>query len=326
VGGAVSFGQIRRSRIIMTLAFEGVVMAGRSIRCSSLLILSLVLAVGSMSPLRALTATAENSALHQGTIAFQVVDSATGYAISSAAVAWGNIDPSIPDPLPNSSRADRFGRVRLNLKPGHYAFEMMARGYRRSRTHFEVTPGMNLKVTDNLDSITPPRELQDGLVDARLRPGFDLVHGFVVDALTRQPIEGVEVYIKKAGTRAVTDARGYYELYAAAADHSEADKPEDLLKTSTITARAPGYKSYLEKYLVFTSGSYSIVNMLLERGSGEISPGPVARWMLGREDSPDEPPAKTEPPHPETAPAIDKRLLEWLSVPSNAPHTGPALR
>jgi hypothetical protein len=306
----------------MTLAL-GVVMADRSIRCSSLLILSLVLAISSMSTLRAQATSADTSALHQGTIAFQVVDSATGYVIGSAAVAWGNIDPSIPDPLPNASRADRFGKVRLNLKPGHYAFEMAGLGYRRSRTHFEVTPGMNLKVTSNLDGITPPRELQESFVDPRLRPGFDLVHGFVVDVLTRQPVAGVEVHIEKVGKRAVTDARGYYELYAAAEDVSEAEDPP---KTSTLVASAPGYKSYLEQYLIFVSGSYSIVNMSLERGTGEISPGPTPRWMLRRADSPDEPSAKTEPPHPETAPAIDKRLLEWLSAPANAPRSGPGLQ
>src|SRR5437660_1281758 len=62
-------------------------------------------------------------------IDFQILDSATGYAVSSATIKWDAVAKSILAALPHSGLSSSGGHFLQELSPGEYAFEISAPGY-----------------------------------------------------------------------------------------------------------------------------------------------------------------------------------------------------
>lgn len=253
-------------------------------------------------PVEAQTA-APNASSQLATLDFTVSDAATGYALRTARISWGLLVYPIPDPLPESSPVEAFGKLRLSLNPGQYVFEIEAPGYKRTRTHFGPSGRDHLPINVPMTRITPPQELQQDALDSKTRAGVNLVVGYIVDAASLEPVSGVQVGI--ANSRGVSNSQGYYEVYA---EVPNPPKDPDNLTLETLVATAKGYKKYTLSDVSLASESYSLINIQLARGVGETSEKTgVATLPKGTPATP-----------PEPGPAIDDRLLQWLSVPGKA--------
>jgi hypothetical protein len=133
-------------------------------------------------------------------------DSATGYAVPTSFSAENQ-----------TARAravlvtDAAGRGRYQLAAGRHNLEVVARGYRPLKTHFEVDPQTPLAITVWLDPLEPPEELRPEVVAAKLIPGYTMLHGHVADAQVGRPLAGVRIRLENAGVEAQTDERGYID-------------------------------------------------------------------------------------------------------------------
>ena len=95
----------------------------------------------------------------------------------------------------------------LQLSPGQYGLEISAPGYKPARTYYSVPLASVVSLNVNLDPPVPPQELRESTVDAELREGMELDHGFATDALTHRPIAHAEVKLEQSGAVATTNSR-----------------------------------------------------------------------------------------------------------------------
>lgn len=263
---------------------------------------TLVLALGMLS----------EPVLAQGTasgIDFQILDGATGFGVPSAKIKWGQIGQSSISPLSQSSVSSSEGKLPLQLSPGRYAFEISAPGYKPARTHDSVTLGSVFRTNIVLEPIVQPEELRETTVAGELRAGMELVHGFVSDALTHRPIAHAEVKLQLSGAATTTNTRGYFQLMAPAQSTSNLNSIEEFPPSDTLTASAPGYKTYLITGFWHDSQSWRRMNIQLTPGTGttreDITPGA----LRPRSSLPENQPAPSAPqPKP-----LPRFLLRWLS-------------
>ena len=213
----------------------------------------------------------ESVALSNGSINFQVLDSATGYAVSSATIRWGVAGQSAVSALSHSGFSSPGGHFLQELFPSEYAFEISAPGYQPMRTHFGVASGSVTRANINLDPVSPPQELREDIVASELRDGLELVHGYIGDAVTHRPVAGVHLRLKESGASATSDARGYFQLYVGAVSTADASGPEDFPATDTLTATASGYKAYTLSGLLHVPGSDSVIRIAMTPGIGSSS-------------------------------------------------------
>jgi hypothetical protein len=203
-----------------------------------------------------------------GNIDFQILDSATGYAVGSATIKWDAIGQSIPSVLSHSGTASSGGQFQQQLSPGEYVFEISAPGYQTTRTHFDVESGSVIRPNINLDPVSPPPELRENVVASELRDGLDLVHGYVVDKLTHSPMANVQVTLSQSGAGATTNARGYFQIYVGAVSTADLSRPEDFPALDTLTAAATGHKSYILSGLLHVPGSALVTRIEMTPGTG----------------------------------------------------------
>ena len=158
----------------------------------------------------ALLALAISPALAQapsGTLTLLVRDGTTGRPVPASV-------SSRQDDTPISSTAGRDGRVSFTLSPGEHWFSVSAPGYKPFDTHFTVEPGKSYFAgTLMLDRVAPPPEESDAVLKALYRPGYTLLHEYVVDA-TGQPLPGVHIRLLNAHAEATTDHNGHFTLLA----------------------------------------------------------------------------------------------------------------
>lgn len=247
--------------------------------------------------------------LAQGTssgIDFQILDDANGFGVPSAKIKWGQIGQRSISPLSQSAVSSSEGRLPLQLSPGDYALEISAPGYKPMRIHYPVTLGSVVPMNVNLDPVVPPEELRESTVDAELRDGMELDHGFVTDALTHRPIVHAEVKLQLSGAATTTNTRGYFQLMAPAQSTSNLNSIEEFPPSDTLTASAPGYKTYLITGFWHDSQSWRRMNIQLTPGTGttreDITPGA----LRPRSSLPENQPAPSASP-------IPRFLLRWLS-------------
>ena len=138
-----------------------------------------------------------------GSINIRARDVETGYGIRATLTLEG------PESL--KLQTDGFGRVRRDIPVGRYLYTISAQGYEEARSHLQVNPGSNLPGAVMMKPEVLPEELRD--LDDRVRPGYSLVYGFVVDAETCRPVAGVRVHSEVTGVEGKTDSRGYFSVY-----------------------------------------------------------------------------------------------------------------
>jgi len=212
-------------------------------------------------------------------------DSTANSEADTPDVAGGPIDPS--DELskqnapaaqqqtlvtaPLTVKADMDGPTLFSLEPGVYGVSVSAAGYESSTgDYFTVEPGVKpLPVTYRLHPLTLPDRLRSEVVTVKLKPGFSLFHGHVVDAFNGQPLAGVFVHLAKHGIGAKTDDRGYFFfqiLVPELAKFRQNEVATDAIPPADdLIAELPGYKQYrLVKTLLF--GQQYVIE--LEQGQG----------------------------------------------------------
>jgi len=79
------------------------------------------------------------------------------------------------------------------LPVGDYLLQISASGYSELRTHYLVENGKTTVGGAFLDPQTLPEEESRAILDPLLRTDYTLLHEYVVDAKTGDPISGVKV-------------------------------------------------------------------------------------------------------------------------------------
>lgn len=194
-----------------------------------------------------------------GVLEITVRDANTHYSLQA------NIGLEGPQRL--SVQTDDIGRLRLTLAPGEYRIEISASGHKLMRTHYKIGPGKNLPFTIMLDPESLPEEERPGVIDAQIRPGFTLFHGYTVDSETGKPLSGVKVRFVHAGVETQTDSKGHFCLSVPT------PQPEYSggFGTDTLVYEKPGYKSLIINNFGITDDEMGGVAVDLEIGKGETN-------------------------------------------------------
>ena len=269
------------------------------IRLQSWLALAILMSIPTL-----VRANAQTNASY-GSIDFQVLDSATGYAVGYAKISWAPAKELPLSTLPYFQVSSSNGRIAEHLSPGEYVFEISASGYKPLRTHFSVTPGVVVHSNINLDPVSRPPELRKDVISSELRNGIELVHGYVVDGLTYKPISNVKIKLEQGG-KALTDARGYFQLYANAISTAKLSRPEDFPALDVLTAAAPGYKQYVLGGLLHVPGSAATIRIEMTPGVGTTARGIAHRPLMENGSLPNSPASRRNP--------IGRHLTQWLAA------------
>ena len=110
-------------------------------------------------------------------------------------------------------------------------------------------------------------EYRPDVFDPKLRGGFNLIHGFVVDVNTGRPLAGVTVRTLTTDVETRTDSRGYFELYAPS---DRRGGPNVEPPTEDLMIRLPGYKTQIMRNFWIPDGMDTSFKIDLEPGAGTI--------------------------------------------------------
>jgi hypothetical protein len=169
--------------------------------------------------------------LASGTMTFWVRDSRCHYSLQAVIKGEG--------PESFSVTTDAKGRGKIDLPAGEYRLEISASGHTSLRTHYLVEPGKTTKAGAFLDWLTVPEEESTEALNPLLRPGYTLLHEYIVDAETGEPLSGVKVRLVNAGVETQTDSKGHFTL------SFPTPQPEipGGIPTDTLIYEKPGYKT-----------------------------------------------------------------------------------
>jgi hypothetical protein len=234
-----------------------------------------------------------------GVLNLRVKDVETGYALRAKITLEG--------PQTLTAETDDTGWLRITLPVGQYRIEASAPGYELMRTHDEiaaVSGGMHGLM---MHPENPPDEERPEVIDAKTRPGFTLLHGFIVDGETGRPLPGVKVRLENARVETTSNDRGYYELSVAT------PKPAtpDGIGTDTLIYEKAGYVTHILENFGIIEPDLAIGGdgVDLERGTRVIRED--ATHPLLRPESP-----KTQEPQRATpGSSISPELYRWLGTP-----------
>jgi len=192
-----------------------------------------------------------------GTLNVAVRDVDTGYAV--------NATVSFEGPQILSMQTGKCGTLSVQLQTGEYNITVSALAYKTLKTHTGVTSGENLPGTVMLDPNTPPDDLQPVRLAAEIRPGFTLLHGYIVDDCGR-PLAGVSVRVKNGKIGTETDAKGHYYLSMP----TPAAPSRDEWGVDTITYSKTGYQTVIIENMSVGGDDLWSVPFSLQKGSGVI--------------------------------------------------------
>jgi hypothetical protein len=230
-----------------------------------------------------------------GTLTLQLFDSLTGFHVSG----WVKIE----GPEPKTVGTTSSGSLAVSLRPGAYREVFCASGYKPLKSHTLVQPNSSSKVGVMLDPVAPPKEESPEAIHTHLRPGFTLLHGYVQDSDSDDPISGVILRVEKA--EAQTDARGHFYLSVPT---PKPDSPGGL-RTGTLICEKPGFKTDITSDFPILDEDVGPIRRGLEKGTGQI----VHRDEVeqGRGAGIGLKPG-TEP----SGTSISPELLKWLGTPA----------
>ncbi len=202
-----------------------------------------------------------------GFIYLWVRDKETHYGVPATIQLQG------PDSL--TLQANDEGRITPSLQKGRYEAVFSAPGYKTQtylRGGFEIAPGKTQKMYVMLEPERTPEGETPEAINGHIRPGFTVLHGYVVDVDSGKPVSGAKVRVGL--TLVETDASGHYWLsvpMSLVAQKSSGGKPVgDLWR---ITFAKPGYKTVINELIVY-GGELREPPIDLERGSGVVSDRP----------------------------------------------------
>src|SRR3954452_9203827 len=201
-----------------------------------------------------------------GSMALRVSDSRTSYPVQAVINGKG--------PKAFSATTDRKGYLKMVLPVGEYHLQISAPGHAAMKTHNVVQQGRVTSLGLMLDSETVPEEESQAVLDSMWRPGYTLLHEYVVDA-TGQPLQGVTVRLINAGLETKTDSKGHFYLL------SPAPKPEfpGGMGTDTLIYKKAGYKTLIFRNSGLVADEMGGGSIGLERGRGAIDQDATHKLM-----------------------------------------------
>lgn len=164
-----------------------------------------------------------------GTMTFRVTDVISHRPVQAVITGQG--------PESFTLTTDANGRASRQLQEGDYLLEFSALGYSPLKTRFIVSAGKTVKAGALLTPTTPPPEENRELLNSELRSGYTLLHGYVIDHATGDPIVGVTVSL--GGVQTQTDSQGHYSLSVP----TPKPKYPGGVGTGILVLRKPGYKT-----------------------------------------------------------------------------------
>jgi len=211
---------------------------------------------------------------------------------------------------------DASGNRNVDLPPGDYRLEITSPGYKLRRAHYVVTSGVKSPFTIMLDAENPPPEESPEAISERIRPGYTLLHGYVVDAESAKPLSAVKVSFVNAGASAETDSKGHFSL--------SVPTPEPAIPggfgTDTLTYEKPGYKALVFENFGISGDDMGGPPLGLEKGSGTIKQDATHKLM--RKESAE----MEEQQRPGPTSRLPSDLYEWLGAPGGAFLAGTAAK
>ncbi|MFN7019167.1 MAG: SpoIID/LytB domain-containing protein [Fimbriimonadales bacterium] len=161
-----------------------------------------------------------------------------------------------------SFRALPDGRLQVYLPEGEYLLYALCEGYQTLATTLVVhdaTPPYRFY----MDPLSPPVETDWRFLWAQRKPNQMLVVGFITDAQTGQPLEGVRVRVPNHAGETLTDSRGLFYLQFPIHDLQGKAQPY-----ATIMLEKVGYRTQILEYVALWSEGDWIYRLTMERGDG----------------------------------------------------------
>ncbi|MGB5976341.1 MAG: SpoIID/LytB domain-containing protein, partial [Cyclobacteriaceae bacterium] len=170
-----------------------------------------------------------------GGITFRVNDEFTGFRLKQATITvWQ--DGNMVEELPVS----KDGTLTFNGPDGDYQFTISAPGHEDMNTHFtlngEESVNADIQMSRPATADKPGRAVTERR-NARSR-NITMVEGFVRDDVSGDPVPGVTVNLQ--GSRATTDAEGYFKIETVPGNRNENGLPDE----TDIRLTKPGYHKY----------------------------------------------------------------------------------
>ena len=211
-------------------------------------------------------------------IILTIRDSTTGYAVQ-AEVSFTKADSD--KKIPTVAHADNQGHLRMELPPGRYRVRVTAPGFEPMEISWNTPASVqDAKLGVMLVSKTQPEELRPEVLDPKLRDGYVLMQGYVVDADTGMPLSGVQVRLEKLGMVAITNDRGYFSQSV----RFPTLPPNALGFEDNLTFELPGYATYAFTNELITNTPWALYQIDLQRGSGVDRHNATHHLLRGRNE------------------------------------------
>src|SRR3954468_2983904 len=230
-----------------------------------------------------------------GVLRVQLFDSLTGFKVRG----WVKVE----GPESITFRTDSSGTRTLQLRPGAYREVFCASGYKPLKSHTTVASNSSSKGGVMLDPVAPPKEESPESIHTYVRPGFTLLHGYIQDNDSDEPLPGAILRVGKA--EAKTDAKGHFYLSVPA---PKPDTP-DGFGTVTLICEKSGYKTDITPNLFISDEDVGPIRRALNKGTRQIFHGAKVEEGHGASigQDPSSEPSKT---------SISPELLKWLGMPA----------
>ncbi len=193
-----------------------------------------------------------------GTLQISLRDVITGYAVVGIVSFNGPQQLNVP--------MDENGNLTVTLPTGDYTIQTSPQGYEPMTTHYGITRGANLPFTLMLDRISLPEDERPERLSQQERPGFTLLHGYIVNSKTGKPIAGVRVKLVNARVETETNQKGHYALSVATPKESKLGE----MGTDTLIFEKSGYNQIILQNLGIGGEDMRPAPFRLEKGSSVI--------------------------------------------------------
>lgn len=198
-----------------------------------------------------------------------VKDSYTGKAVPGAMVRGQMVANAAPDNLQLLGKFDTDGKLVLAVIPDKtYAVEISAPGYKTVRSTIGEASGQP-PTTEMFDfqRITKPAAMVQA--EAEIKPGYDIVLGYVLDEVHSVGIANATVRLKQNGSTSITDADGFFRMKAPVPPLPvNKVTSDDETHLDTIIVSAPGYKTLEQENFELWEDSNGGSNFALVKGVG----------------------------------------------------------
>lgn len=205
----------------------------------------------------ALTYGPAAGAAEVGFLDLRVRDAITGYAVPAILEldAGKKTDPR------TSWQLDGSGGMRLQLDAGEKRVRVSSPGYHAIGTQLQIDANAAWPVTIWMDPEQRPDELRPEALAAHRVAGSALLHGWVVDATSGEPLPGAEVSF--GGERAQSGLAGYFSFNVPV----QSGAGEELPESGDLLVQRPGHRSYVLANTALVEGDSQLV-IQMHKGSG----------------------------------------------------------